>query len=49
MPVYKFVCEKHGEFEKMKIIAEWDKIICQKYGKKSKVDEKVQQAQKSIL
>ena len=26
MPVYQFICEKHGGFEKITIKAEWDDI-----------------------
>jgi hypothetical protein len=31
MPVYQFICEKHGEFEKITIKAEWDDIRCPKW------------------
>ncbi len=40
MPVYQFICKKHGEFEKITIRAEWDDIHCPKCGAKSKVDKK---------
>ena len=40
MPVYQFICEKHGGFEKITIKAEWDDIRCPKCGAKSKVDQK---------
>jgi putative FmdB family regulatory protein len=49
MPVYQFVCKKHGAFEKITIKAEWDDIKCPKCGMKSKVDEKCNLAPKSIL
>ena len=41
MPVYQFVCEKHGAFEKITIRAEWDDIRCPKCGVKSKVDKRM--------
>jgi putative FmdB family regulatory protein len=34
MPVYQFICEKHGGFEKITIKAEWDDIRCPKCGDK---------------
>jgi predicted nucleic acid-binding Zn ribbon protein len=37
MPVYQFICEKHGGFEKITIKAEWGDIRCPKCGDKSKV------------
>jgi len=40
MPVYQFICEKHGEFEKITIKAEWGKIRCPKCGDKSRLDKK---------
>jgi putative FmdB family regulatory protein len=40
MPVYLFVCEQHGEFEKITIKAEWDEIRCPKCGNKSKINKK---------
>jgi putative FmdB family regulatory protein len=40
MPVYQFVCEKHGEFEKITIKAEWGDIRCPKCGDKPKKDKK---------
>jgi putative FmdB family regulatory protein len=40
MPVYQFVCKKHGQFEKITIRAEWDDIRCPKCGVKSEVDRK---------
>jgi len=49
MPVYQFVCKKHGAFEKITIKAEWDDIKCPKCGMKSKVDEKCNLEHKSIL
>jgi hypothetical protein len=39
MPVYQFICEKHGGFEKITIKAEWCDIRCPKCGDKSKVHE----------
>ena len=39
MPVYQFICEKHGRFEKITIKSEWDDIRCPKCGHKSAVDE----------
>jgi putative FmdB family regulatory protein len=41
MPVYQFVCEKHGEFEKITIKAEWDEIRCPKCGNKPKMNKKM--------
>ncbi len=40
MPVYQFICKKHGGFEKITIKAEWDDIRCPKCGAKSRVDKK---------
>jgi putative FmdB family regulatory protein len=40
MPVYLFVCEQHGEFEKITIKAEWDEIRCPKCGNKPKINKK---------
>jgi putative FmdB family regulatory protein len=40
MPVYQFICGKHGGFDKIAIKAEWDDIRCPKCGDKSKVDKK---------
>jgi putative FmdB family regulatory protein len=40
MPVYQFICKKHGGFEKISIRAEWDDIRCPKCGAKSTVDKK---------
>lgn len=42
MPVYQFVCEKHGAFEKITIRAECEEIRCPKCGKKSAVDKEMQ-------
>lgn len=42
MPVYQLICDKHGEFEKTTIKAEWDGIRYPKCGKKSDVDKKMQ-------
>ena len=42
MPVYQFVCKKHGAFEKITIRAQCDDIRCPKCGKKSDVDKKMQ-------
>jgi putative FmdB family regulatory protein len=47
MPVYQFVCKKHGEFEKITIRAEWDDIRCPKCGNKPK--KKMQLEPKSSL
>ena len=49
MPVYQFVCEKHGAFEKITIKAQWDDIRCPKCGKKSAVDKKMQFREKVSL
>jgi putative FmdB family regulatory protein len=49
MPVYQFVCAKHGEFEKITIKAEWDDIRCPKCGQKSAVDKKMQFRAKRFL
>jgi putative FmdB family regulatory protein len=49
MPVYQFVCEKHGVFEKITIRAEWDDIRCPKCGVKSEVDKKMQFREKNSL
>ena len=49
MPVYQFVCEKHGAFEKITIRAQCDDIRCPKCGEKSDVDKKMQfRAKKSL-
>jgi putative FmdB family regulatory protein len=40
MPVYQFVCLKHGEFEKITIKAEWDAVRCPKCGRKPEVHGK---------
>ena len=40
MPVYQFICEKHGGFEKITIKAEWKNIRCPKCGDKSRLDKK---------
>lgn len=40
MPVYQFICEKHGAFEKITIKAEWENIRCPKCNHKSRVDNK---------
>ena len=45
MPVYQFVCEKHGEFDKITIKAEWDDIRCPKCGNKPR--KKMQLEQKN--
>jgi putative FmdB family regulatory protein len=42
MPVYQFICETHGAFEKITIRAEWDDIRCPKCGQKPEVDKKIQ-------
>jgi putative FmdB family regulatory protein len=42
MPVYQFVCRKHGQFEKITIRAEWDDIRCPDCGNKTKVAKKQQ-------
>ena len=42
MPVYQFVCNKHGRFEKITIKAEWKDIRCPDCGNKSKMAEKQQ-------
>ena len=44
MPVYQFICKKHGGFEKITIRAEWDDIRCPKCAAKSKVDQKFKSA-----
>jgi putative FmdB family regulatory protein len=49
MPVYQFICEKHGGFEKITIKAEWDDIRCPKCGAKSKVDKKGNLEHKSLF
>ena len=49
MPVYQFVCEKHGAFEKITIRAEWDDIRCPKCGVKSEVDKRMQFRKKNSL
>ena len=49
MPVYQFICEKHGGFEKITIKAEWGDIRCPKCGDKSKVDKKCKLAPESLL
>ena len=41
MPVYQFVCETHGVFDKITIRAEWDDIRCPKCGVKSEVDKRM--------
>lgn len=41
MPVYQFVCEKHGAFEKITIRAGWDDIRCPRCGVKSEVDKRM--------
>lgn len=33
MPVYQYACEEHGEFEKIKKIAERQSAICPECGK----------------
>ena len=38
MPVYRFICEKHGGFAEITIQAEWDDVRCPKCGAKSKAD-----------
>ncbi len=40
MPVYQFICKKHGRFEKITIKAEWDDIRCPKCGANARVDQK---------
>jgi putative FmdB family regulatory protein len=42
MPIYQFICEKHGVFEKITIKAEWDDIRCPECGNKPKIREKMQ-------
>lgn len=49
MPVYQFVCEKHGAFEKIAIRSECDDIRCPKCGRKSDVDKKMQLQVKGSL
>ena len=49
MPVYQFICEKHGGFEKITIKAEWDEIKCPKCGDKSKVEKKGNLERKNLL
>ena len=49
MPVYQFICEKHGEFEKITIKAEWGKIRCPKCGDKSRVEKKSKLEPQSVL
>jgi putative FmdB family regulatory protein len=49
MPVYQFICEKHGGFEKITIKAEWGDIRCPKCGDKSKVDKKYKLAPGCLL
>ena len=39
MPVYQFLCEKHGEFESITIRAEWDQIRCPKCGGKTELSK----------
>jgi len=40
MPVYQFICEEHGGFEKITIKAEWENIRCPRCGAKSRLAEK---------
>lgn len=40
MPVYQFICKKHGGFEKITIKAQWEDIRCPKCGGKSRVDKR---------
>ena len=49
MPVYQFICEKHGGFEKITIKAKWDDTRCPKCGHKSKVDKKGNWEPKRVL
>ena len=49
MPVYQFICDKHGGFEKITIKAEWGKIRCPKCGDKSKVDKKSNSEPQSFM
>jgi putative FmdB family regulatory protein len=49
MPVYQFICEKHGGFEKITVKAEWDDIRCPTCGHKSKVHEKCNLEHKCYL
>ena len=49
MPVYQFICEKHGAFEKITIKAKWDDTRCPKCGDKSKVDQKGNLDHKGLL
>ncbi|MGD2096921.1 MAG: zinc ribbon domain-containing protein [Desulfobacterales bacterium] len=49
MPVYHFICKKHGGFEKITIRAEWDNIRCPKCGAISKVDQKCDSEHKQSI
>ncbi len=49
VPVYQFICKKHGFFEKITIKAEWDRIRCPKCGAKSKVDQKCKSDHKTVF
>jgi putative FmdB family regulatory protein len=49
MPVYQFICEKHGGFEKITIKAEWGDIRCPKCGDKSQVNKECNLEPKSML
>jgi putative FmdB family regulatory protein len=49
MPVYQFICKKHGGFEKITIRAEWDDTRCPKCGAKSKVDQKCKSGGKNLV
>ena len=40
MPVYQFICDKHGGFEKITIKAQWKDIRCPKCGGKSRADKR---------
>jgi putative FmdB family regulatory protein len=37
MPVYQFICEEHGGFEKITIKAEWENIRCPRCGAKARL------------
>ena len=48
MPVYQFVCEKHGEFDKITIRAEWDSIRCPKCGVKPEINKAMKTRRKDF-
>ena len=49
MPVYQFVCQKHGKFEEITIRALWDLIKCPKCGIKPKICERMTVAPNEAL